>query len=62
MKCVKNIFRDMHQIDAMNGGQAKEVLVDYCHTKLRFQEEKNILGPSLGVHIILNYTIRAWAR
>ena len=30
----------MHQIDSMNGDQAKEVLVDYCHTKLRFQEIK----------------------
>ena len=27
--------------------EAMAVLVDFCHTKLRFQE-KNILGTSLG--------------
>ena len=30
----------MHRIDPMNREQATAVLVDFCHTKLRFQEEK----------------------
>ena len=38
----------MHRIDPMKKKRATAVLVDFCHTKLRFQEEKNILGTSLG--------------
>ena len=38
----------MHQIDPMNRKRATAVLMDFCHTKLRFQGEKNILGTSLG--------------
>ena len=34
--------------DSMNREPATAVLVDFCHTKLKFQEEKDILGPSLG--------------
>ena len=37
----------MHQIDPMNRERATAILVDFCHTKLRFLE-KNILGTSLG--------------
>ena len=37
----------MYRIDPMNRERATAVLVDFCHTKLRFQEEKNILGTSL---------------
>ena len=37
----------MHRIDPMNRERATAVLMDFRHTKLRFQEEKNILGTSL---------------
>ena len=37
----------MHRIDPMNREPATAILMDFCHTKLRFQEEKNILGTSL---------------
>ena len=37
----------MHRIDPMNRERATAILMDFCHTKLRFQEEKNILGTSL---------------
>ena len=37
----------MHRIDLMNRERATAILMDFCHTKLRFQEEKNILGTSL---------------
>ena len=30
----------MHQIDPMKREQATTVLVDFCHTELRFQEKK----------------------
>ena len=36
----------MHRIDPMNREQATAILVDFFHTKLRF-EEKNILCTSL---------------
>ena len=38
----------MHRIDPMNRERATAVLVDFCHTKLRFEEEKNVLCTSLG--------------
>ena len=38
----------MHRIDPMNRERATAVLVDFCNTKLRFQE-KNILGTFLGL-------------
>ena len=38
----------MHQFDPMNRERDAAVLVDFCPTKLRFQEEENILGTSLG--------------
>ena len=38
----------MHRIDPMKRERATAVLVIFCHTKLRFQEDKNILGTSLG--------------
>ena len=38
----------MHRIDPMNREQATAILMDFCRTKLRFQEEKNILSTSLG--------------
>ena len=38
----------MHQIDPIKRERATPVLVHFCHTKSRFQEEKNILGTSLG--------------
>ena len=31
----------MHRIDSMKRERATAVLVDFCHTKLRFQENKN---------------------
>ena len=38
----------MHRIDLMNRERATAVLVDFSHTKLRFQEEeKNIWATSL---------------
>ena len=37
----------MHRIDPMNREQATAILMDFSHTKLRFQE-KYILGTSLG--------------
>ena len=37
----------MHRIDPMNRERATAVLIDFLHTKLRFQEKKNILGTSL---------------
>ena len=37
----------MHRIDPMNREPATAVSMDFCHTKLGFQEEKNILGTSL---------------
>ena len=37
----------MHRIDQINRERATAVLIDFCHTKLRIQEEKNILGTSL---------------
>ena len=37
MKCVKEIFRDILPY---------ALYVDFCHTKFRSQEEKNILGTS----------------
>ena len=37
----------MHRIDPMNREPATAVLMDFRHTKLRFQEKKNILGTSL---------------
>ena len=43
MKCVKSILKDilfLHQIDPMNRERATAILMDFCHTKLRFQEEK----------------------
>ena len=36
----------MHRIDSMNRERATAILMDFCHTKVRFQE-KNILGTSL---------------
>ena len=33
-------FYFMHQIGSMNSERATAVLVDFCHTKLRFQEKK----------------------
>ena len=30
----------MHRIDPMNRERATDVLMDFCHTKLRFQEKK----------------------
>ena len=30
----------MHRIDPMNRERATAVLVDFCHTKLRFEEKK----------------------
>ena len=30
----------MHRIDPMNRERATAVLMDFCHTKLRFQEKK----------------------
>ena len=39
MKCIKT-FYFMHQIDPMNSERVTAVLVDFSHTKLRFQEEK----------------------
>ena len=36
----------MHRIDPMNREGVTAILMDFCHTKLRFQE-KNILGTSL---------------
>ena len=30
----------MHRIDPINRERAKAVLVDFCHTKLRFQGRK----------------------
>ena len=38
----------MHRIDPMNRERATAILVDFCHTKLRFQERKNILGTTFG--------------
>ena len=43
MKCVKQFLKTIyfiHRIDPMNRERATAVLVDFCHTKLRFQEEK----------------------
>ena len=37
----------MHQIDPMNRDRFTAVLMDFCHTKLRFQGKKNILGTSM---------------
>ena len=34
----------MHQIDPMKRERATAVLVDFCHTKLRFQEKKIFLA------------------
>ena len=30
----------MHRIDLMNRERATAVLMDFCHTKLRFEEKK----------------------
>ena len=38
----------MHQINWMNMDQVTAVLVGFCQIKLRFQEEKNILGTTFG--------------
>ena len=38
----------MYRIDPMNRERATAVLMDFRHTKLRFQERKNILGTFLG--------------
>ena len=38
----------MHRIDPMNRERETAVLLDFRHTKLRFEKEKNILGTSLG--------------
>ena len=43
MKCAKSILKDilfMHQIDPMNWERATAILMDFCHTKLGFQEKK----------------------
>ena len=34
----------MHWIDPMKGERAMAILVDFCHTKLRFQENKKKSG------------------
>ena len=38
----------MHWIDPMKRKRDTVILMDFCHTKLGFQERKNILGTSLG--------------
>ena len=46
-KQFQKTFYFIDQIDPMNRKQVMSVLVYFCHTKLGFQEEKNILGTSL---------------
>ena len=41
-------FYFMHRSDPMIRERAMAVLVDFCHTKLRFKG-KNILGTSFGI-------------
>ena len=43
----------MHQIDPMKRERATAVLVDFCHTKLRFQEKKIFLALPWENHRIL---------
>ena len=43
----------MHRIDPMKRERATAVLVDFCHTKLRFQEKKIFLALPWENHGIL---------